>query len=467
MEKNTLSRPPIVVVLGHVDHGKTSLLDAIRKTNVVAKEVGGITQSIGASEIITPSGKRITFIDTPGHAAFFGMRKRGAKLADIALLVVSADDGIKPQTREAIEHIRKSDIPFIVVITKMDLASADLQGVLGQLEKEGISLEKRGGNVPWVEVSAKNQKGINELLELISLVFEMSGPQSDKDSPLEAVVIETGKGKGGCTASIVVRSGSLKVGDTVYCQNITGKVKSLLGGGGLVKEVFPGEAAQILGFSEVLPVGSLILSTLGLSQNKMEENKLFGEGVTVGEKDIPIFLKAGNAGMLEAVLGGIPEGVVVISSGVGDIFESDILTAKASGADIFSFEVKTSPQVKKLAEAEGVTIYNFKIIYELFDKLKEILEKGKVEVLGKAEIIASFPFNGKKIAGCKVIQGRITKGDNLILMQGEKEIGKIKPLSLKKQKQEITEARQGEEFGLFFTPQLDFTMGDVILAVRK
>ena len=455
---------PIVTVLGHVDHGKTTLLDAIRKTNVAAREAGGITQGIGASVVTTKGGKEITFIDTPGHAAFSSMRSRGAKVADIAILVVDASDGVKPQTLEALQLIKEAEIPFLVAITKTDLPSADIEGVKGGLEKVGVAFEGRGGDTPVVAVSAKRAKGIDELLETISLLSEVHETKGTKEAELEAVVIESSKDKRGVYANIVVRNGTLKSGDTIFAEGVEIKTRALFNlKGETVKEVLPGEPAQVIGFNEIPPVGARIAKTSSLPVSK-EKKEQIGK---LKEGEIAIFLKAGNLGSLEAVSASLPSGVVLLDSGVGEVIESDILDAKALNAWIFAFEAKVSPSIAKFAEAEGVRVEKFEIIYELLERLGELLKKGQVEVLGKAEVIASFPFNNKKIAGCKVSQGKITKADNLILKREEKELGKVKVISLKRQKSEIMEAKPGEEFGVLFEPQLDFQIGDVLLSVRK
>jgi translation initiation factor IF-2 len=461
---NKSVRPPIVVVLGHVDHGKTSLLDAIRKTNVVGKEAGGITQKIGASQVVTKDGKRITFIDTPGHAAFSNMRSRGAKVADIAILVVSCDDGVQPQTKEAIKHIQDAGIPVIVAVSKVDIAPDQVHSVLGQIEKEGLLLEKRGGDTPWVEISAKMGTGIDELLDLISLLSEVNGISGDKDASLEAAVIESSKDKSGCVASVVVRNGHIKVGDTIYFDGQDCKVRNLIGETGMVKEIFPGEAARILGF-ETLPQVGMRITDSPVGEDK--KDNVSEKKVKLEKGELGVILKASNAGALEAINANLPEKVVVFGSSVGDIFESDILEAKSLDASIFAFESKVSPAIKKLAESEGVIVHAYNIIYELFDELKDILKKGETVIYGKAQVIASFPFDGKKVAGCKILTGRIVKSDKLALMRGEVELGRVKAISIKKGREEINEARQGEECGILFVPQLDFTMGDVILAVSK
>jgi len=464
MEKVNI-RPPIVTVLGHVDHGKTTLLDAIRKSNIAAREKGGITQSIGASVVTTKESKKITFIDTPGHAAFTKMRSRGANVADIAVLVVAADDGVKPQTQEALQLIKDAKIPFIVAITKIDLQSANVESTKGQLEKEGALFEGRGGDVPVVTVSAKEGKGIDELLETISLVFEVHGLKSDEGEE-EAVVIESSKDQRGPQAAVIVKSGSLKVGEQIYVEGQETKIRALFDAtSGSVKEVEAGYPALVLGFTDTPPVGAKILKKEGTGSGvSKKEERWTGK---VKDDEIAVIIKAENQGALEALVASLPAKVVVIDSGVGDVNESDVLAAKAAGALIFAFRAKASSQVSKLAETEGVVIETFEIIYELIQKLEEILKKGIVEILGKAQILATFPFEKKKIAGCKVIEGKISKGDNLSLFRAEKEIGKTKAVSLKKQKQDISEAKLGEEFGALLEPQLDFQIGDVLVSVRR
>lgn len=460
-----VTRPPIVTVLGHVDHGKTTLLDTIRKSNVARGEAGGITQSIGASVTTTKEGKKVTFIDTPGHAAFSAMRSRGANVADIALLVVGADDGVKPQTKEALSLIKEAKIPFVVVATKMDLPSASVENIYSQLEKEGVLFEGRGGDIPLAPVSAKKGEGIDHLLEIISLLAELKETVGNIEDSLEAVVIETSKGKGGAQASVVVRSGKLAVGETVYTGETPSKIKALFDFNGTsVKEILPGEPGLILGFTEIPPVGSRILSSTSSEANQVKEKQKI-EKLTEGE--IPVFLKAENAGALEALVASMPEKVVVIASSVGDLTASDVLAAKGSNALVFLFEAKIPKDVAKLAETESVRVERFEIIYELIQRLEEILQKGLMVVTGKAEILASFPFNNKKVAGCKVLEGKITKGDTVTLIREDKELGKAKIISMKKQKQEIPMAGAGEEFGVILEPQLDFSVGDMLLSATN
>jgi translation initiation factor IF-2 len=449
-------RPPVVVVLGHVDHGKTTLLDSLRKTSVAAREAGGITQSIGAS-VVGSDGNRITFIDTPGHALFANMRSRGANFADIAVLVVAGDDGVQPQTKEAVNLIRTTNTPFVVAITKMDLPTANLENVLGQLEKEGVYFEKRGGDTPYVAISAKTQDGIKELLEMISLIWEVS--EKKNTGELEGFVIETSKDKKGVGVTVVVKDGKIKIGDTVYAGKNEAKIKGLFDWlREPVREIEAGFPGEILGFEELPKAGARITSKPTDEVNIAER---------IGDVNgLAIYLKAKTAGSLEALMANLPEGVSVVGSGVGEIIQNDVFLAKARGADIYVFESKVPPALKKLGEAEGVKIERFDVIYALIEKLQEIITGGKEEITGRAQVLAIFPFNGKKVAGSKILQGKMTRGDKIRVERGGKEIGKARIMSIKKQKEDINEAKQGEECGIIFEPQVAFTIGDVLISVK-
>ena len=459
-------RPPIVSVLGHVDHGKTTLLDALRKTSVASREAGGITQTIGASMVVTSAGGKITFIDTPGHAAFSKMRSRGTSASDIAILAVAADDGVKPQTIESLKYIKEAKIPYIVALTKTDLASASAEKVKGQLEKEGILFEGRGGDVPLVSVSAKAGTGLKDLLEIVLLLAEVNEVKGDPKDPLEAVVIETSKGKQGSVVSVVVKDGTLKVAEIVSADEISTKVRGLFNHlGRPVKEILPGEPGQILGFSSLPSVGSRLKSEVEIT---LSEEKIGSSRIEDTEGGLPVLIKAKSSGALEAVLGSIPKGIFVLGSGVGDINESDIFLAKSGQTSkIFAYGVKVSANVLRLAQTEDIKIESFEIIYELLERLAVLLKKEEKEIFGKAEIIASFPLDDKRVAGCKVIEGRIARGDSLVLSRGETETGKVKAVSMKKMKKEINKAELGEEFGILLEPQLDFQKGDMLVSVRK
>lgn len=468
-QKDTVSmqlRPPIVAVLGHVDHGKTSLLDSLRKSNVASREAGGITQSIGASTITTKEGKKITFIDTPGHAAFSQMRSRGSKLADIAILVVAADDGPKPQTVESWEYINASGVPVIVVFTKIDLPSASIEEALPKLEALGIFFEGRGGNIPYLGVSNKTNQGLEDLLELILLVSEVNEIKADPLSPLEAVVIETSKDKRGLLASVVVRNGTLKVGQEVWVDGEATKIKGIFDSTAKpLKNVLPGEAGQVLGFSTLPQVGAKVSQEKEIS---VPTAKVATQPAAKSEEgQLPLFVKTKTAGSLEALIASLPKGSIVLGSGVGDVSESDVLFAKAAGARIFLFEAKLSSQVSRLAEMEGVVVESFDIIYKLIERIEEIIKTGETKILGTAEVLAVFPYENKKVAGIKVLSGFLKRGDEVNLMRGSKLSGKVKIVSMRKQKLNINEAKQGEELGIIFEPQFAFEVGDVVVSEAK
>jgi len=463
-------RQPIVVILGHVDHGKTTLLDTIRKTNVQAREAGGITQKIGASVVTTEDGKKITFIDTPGHAAFSSMRSRGAKTADIAVLVVAANDSVKPQTKEALEYILNAQIPFIVAATKMDLPAVSLGNVKADLKSVGVMFEDEGGDVPLIPVSARAGTGIKEILDMILLVAELNEIKGNKSDNFEAKVIETSKEKMGPSVSLVVKAGSLTIGDTLISEKGEAKIKGLFGGGGeALKEVLPGEPAQVLGFSDLPDVGSSIWKK-GEKEVLPVERKTGAVARTntiESEAKLRLVVKAASSGSLEALLAGIPKEVEVVGSGVGDAIDSDVFMAKSAGARIFAFETKIASSTSRLADTEGVKFESFDIIYRLFERIDEILKGGKEVILGSAVIIAEFPYEGKRVAGCKVLGGVINKKDTLTLKRSDVVIGEVKISSLKKGKLDVDAVKQGEECGIFFYPQLDFKEGDMLLSERK
>lgn len=463
--KANFKSQPVVAILGHVDHGKTTLLDAIRKTNVASKEVGGITQSIGASEIETKNGRKITFIDTPGHFAFSKMRSRGADVCDIAILVVSGADGVKPQTKEAFSIIKEAKIPFIVCLTKSDLPTFTEDNVLAELEKEGLLFEKRGGDIPWISVSAKTNLNIEKLLELILLVAEVNGIKSEENAVPEAVVIETSKDRKGLLVSVIVKKGILNVGDLLSAGEIRAKIRAIFNTKGIsVKNIFPGQGGQILGFEEDPGVGS----RLTLEKDAKPELAKIKNEPLESKDGVSIIIKAKNAGSLEAIVAGLPQEVNVVGSGVGEVNETDVFNAKDAGCIyIFTFETKAPSSVIKLAETEAVKIESFNIIYSLIEKIDEIVKGSQKKILGEAQVLAVFPFDNKKIAGCKMLSGKISKIDKLFLKRGEKEEGPISIISMKKGRQEISETKAQEEFGVLLNPQLDFTIGDVLVSVAK
>lgn len=469
--------PPVVAVLGHVDHGKTTLLDAIRKTNVAQREHGGITQSIGAYQVgIHHEGKRrkITFIDTPGHEAFLKMRSRGVSSSDIALLVVATDDGVMPQTVESIKHIKNAQIPFIVVLTKSDLEGASPQKVKQQLVKAEVALEGLGGDVPAVLVSAKTGTGVKELLELILLVSEVSGIEKDEVAQFLGVVIESMLDpRVGSLATVIVKSGKVCVGDVVVCEGIEAKVRSLIFfDGKRLQEAMPGDPIEMLGFSTVPPVGATVSSSQGLREIGLKEHSLVQKPqAQLKEGGFPLILKAGTEGSLEAIVSSLPPNMTIIEKGTGSITEGDILLAKSTKAITVGFNAKVSPSVVKLAQTEGVIIKTYTLIYELLQELLEVakdLESGKApsskKLGGRAEIIASFPYKDGKILGVRVIEGTLRRGATVELEKDGSVLGSSTTASIRQGKRDVASVKKGQECGVLLTPSLDFTLGDMLLS---
>lgn len=513
-----LFRPPVIVVLGHVDHGKTSLLDRIRKTHVTEKEHGGITQHIGAYQIsvkhsafakategkqasivkqesstdansrsrgISSGGeeKLITFIDTPGHEAFSKMRSRGAAVADIAILVVAADDGVMPQTKESIEQIKAAGIPVIVALNKIDLPSAQPDRVKGELAKAGIQVEGFGGEVPIVQISAKEGTGIDELLELISIVWELQRQPIEQFASAEAVVIETRIDKGkGMVATVLVKKGELSRTNLLYEDaNEVAKIRGLIDEyGKQIGCVGPSIPVEVLGFRTLPGIGSILSTQPRLIQtppspspSRMSINADIPDFLKSQEdqkqKELIIILKADTAGSLEAITGSLDGRIRVVGSGIADITDADILHAKSSGAIVIGFGVKIAQTVAKLAETEKVIYRIYTIIYTLLEELGEVAD-GLKEVLaherdlGKGVIIAEFPYEHTRIAGIRITEGRIARGDTIRLMRGETETGKAKVKSIRQGKNETTRINAGNECGILFDQKLDFMLNDGIIA---
>lgn len=481
MEKKNVSnspRPPIVAILGHVDHGKTSLLDFIRNTNITAREHGGITQSIGAWQVTVspkdeqssrenrgiPDSNKITFIDTPGHEAFQAMRARGAKIADLAVLVIAADDGVMPQTKQSLEFIRESKTPFLVAITKTDLPTAQVDKVKNQLLELEVVPEDYGGETVVTQVSSKTGQGIDDLLEMISLLAEVVGVAGGAQEPLEAYIIEAKRDtRRGVTVSVVLKNGTLKTGDLLDAEGITGKVRGLFDQlGKLVGQAGPGDPVEIIGFSALPEVGAQVSNQSSPKDQSQDVRRKI-----IKVDGFPIILKADTAGSLEAIVGQLGEKVGVIHSGVGDIIESDIRLASPQDAVVVGFNVKAGRDVLKLAEEEKVNIYTYEIIYELVADVekwqKEKEEAAREKILGRAQVIAQFPHGKERIAGCKLLEGRFTKADRVRLVRKDQILGNIRLESLKKQKQEVDKvAELQEEFGVYFEPQFDFKLGDML-----
>lgn len=465
-------RPPIVAVLGHVDHGKTTLLDTIRKTNVVAREHGGITQHIGAYQT-NFQGKLITFIDTPGHAAFEKMRSRGAKVADIAVLVVAANDSVKPQTKEAINHIKKAQIPVVVAITKVDLENINIEKVKRDLQKEDIVAESFGGDVPIVEVAAPKNKGISELLEVVQLVWQISPQPSLKDDFLEAVVVESFLDKNrGPIVSVIIKKGIIKLGEVIEVDGEKVKVKALIDDRGKnVKFAEPAKPVEILGFKRVLEVGSIVKNFIKTERENLEKEVATHADIIAKGQEIKgkfkVIIKADVLGSLEAIKSNLPEKILVLDSKVGEVQSTDVNFAKTAKAPILAFNVKISNSVKKQADREHVVIKEYKVIYELIADMQDISEsfeqtKHELKVKGKANIVAVFDIDSKKIAGVKVVSGKIRVGDKVVVKDQKGKSQETEVVSLKKFKKGVESVSAGQECGIGFSSELDFQEGYVI-----
>ncbi len=465
-------RPPIITLMGHVDHGKTTLLDAIRKTNVVAQEHGGITQHIGAYQI-TFKNNPITFVDTPGHAAFEKMRSRGAEVADIVVLVVAATEGIKPQTQEAIKHIKKAEKPIIVALTKIDLPNINLEKVKKELQRENLVIEEFGGDVPVQEVAAPKGKGIQELLEVIQLVWQLSPASSEPEAPLEAVVVESFLDKNrGPVVTVIVKKGTLEVGKKIDVDGEAITVKALIDDkNGRLATAGPSKPVEILGFKKILDVGSIVRDQNIVKLSALKTPATLSEIIAKSQqtKDkFKVVIKADVGGSLEAIEANLPEKVFVVLSHVGEVSPADIAFAKAANAPILAFNVKVSSAIKQQTEREGVVIREYKVIYDLIDDLNEVVtnfEEAKHEskVVGRAKIVAVFEIDGKKVAGAIVTDGKIKIGQQAVI--NRKANGKSDPMeikSLKRFKMDVVVVDKGQEFGIGFPQNVDFGEGDII-----
>jgi translation initiation factor IF-2 len=485
-------RPPVVVVLGHVDHGKSSLLEAIRDFKITSKESGGITQHIGAYEI-EEKNKKITFIDTPGHEAFSAMRARGAEVADVALLVVDAAQSVQPQTKEAAQTIKRAEIPMIVVLNKMDLPTANPEKIKGELSKIDVVVESYGGTIPSVEVSAKEKTGINELLDVILLVAEMQELKADTNANPEGLVIESFMDSAkGPIATVVVQKGILKNKDIIATDIALAKVKHLEDFRGFpIKEAFPSQPAIVLGFEQVPAVGEKFkfykTAEEALTQINLEKPKreLFAGIVETdpNKKILNIILKGDVFGSLEAIEGmlkNLPQDKValrILKSEVGDISESDAKLAEMSKAQIIGFRVKITPAVMRFMkndlQSDGYSklrIKTFDIIYELIQNVRLGLEKSLEpetirQDIGKLRTILVFWAEGKRqIVGGKITEGELKRGLKLEVFRENKKIGSGKIVNLQRDKKDIDLLRKGDEAGILFEGDIKIEKGDILQA---
>lgn len=477
-----MTRPPIVTILGHVDHGKTSLLDFIRKSAVAAKEHGGITQAIGAYQV-EHEGKTITFIDTPGHAAFEKMRSRGAKVADVAVLVVAVDDGIMPQTVEAIKHILEAKVPMIVAVNKVDLPGIDLkvqmEKIKRQLSDNKVLVEEYGGDVPIVQVSAKSGAGVPDLLENILLVAEIHELKGDSQAPISGVIIESRMDKfKGAVATVLVRNGTLKKGAQITVGGVTCKVRGMFDfSQRSLDQAGPSVPVEVLGWEGIPSVGAALGDEAQVTIKNAVQTLL--EKLGAADKIIlNVIVRADKQGSLEAIETALEkfneeeQHIRVLAGGTGDILESDIDQAAATSAIVVGFNVQMTPTARRMSEAAGVLVRTYNIIYELIDEIEEVVEGmlkvgALEEVFGRAQIIAEFPYGkGDKIAGCRVLEGAISKGPKVRVVRGEDIIGEGKIKSLKKVREEVTKVEKGQECGIMFDPVIEFEAGDLVESYR-
>ena len=494
-EANLQSRPPVVTIMGHVDHGKTSLLDALRKTDVAAKEAGGITQHIGAYQVLVEGGQKVTFLDTPGHEAFTAMRARGAKITDIVVLVVAADDGIMEQTKEAISHAKAAEVPIVVAVNKIDKPGADSSRVKNELMQYGLIPEEFGGDTIVIEVSAKTGQNLDKLVESLLLQAEVLELKANPDRAAAGVVVEAKLDPGkGVVTTILIQKGTLRVGDIVVAGAAYGKVRSIVDDkNAALKEAFPGMPVVILGLSQAPDAGdsfSVVESEKTArdiaeyrERRTREQNvvlatrsleSLFGEHAGTNAKELPVIIKADVQGSVEAIAGSLAKytsdevAVRVLHSGVGAISESDITLSKATGAMIIAFNVRAAPKAKELAAREKVTVRYYSIIYNVVDDVKAALSGMlsptlRENFLGYAEIREVFNISkAGKVAGCMVTDGTIKRGCKVRLLRDNVVIHEGMLKTLKRFKDEVKEVKHGLECGMAFENYEDMRVGDQI-----
>jgi translation initiation factor IF-2 len=500
---DTEPRSPVVTVMGHVDHGKTSLLDALRHANVVSGEAGGITQHIGAYQVTSPeSGKKITFIDTPGHAAFTAMRARGAKVTDIVILVVAADDGVMPQTVEAIHHAKAAKVPMIVAINKIDKPDARPERVRTELLQHEVQVESLGGDVVDVEVSAKNKTNLDKLLEMIALQAELLDLKTNAARPAEGTVIEAKLDRGrGPVATVLVQRGTLRVGDIVVAGAEMGRVRALISDqGDTIDEAGPSVPVEVLGFNGPPEAGDRLAvveneararqvtsyrahqkrenAAASISGMRGSLEQMMSQLKTSGRKDFPLIVKADVQGSLEAILGSLEKlgteevAARILHAGVGGISESDVTLAEGFSAAIIGFNVRAHKEAAAAAKRNGIEIRYYNIIYDLVDDVKKAMSgllapTLRETMLGNALILEVFNISKVgKVAGCRVTDGTVERGANVRLIRDNVVVHEGKLSTLKRFKDEVKEVQSGQECGMAFENYGDMRVGDVIECYR-
>jgi translation initiation factor IF-2 len=495
-------RPAVVTIMGHVDHGKTSLLDAIRKANVVSGEAGGITQHIGAYQVTAPSGSKITFIDTPGHAAFTAMRARGAKVTDIVVLVVAADDGVMPQTVEAINHARAAKVPLIVAINKIDKPDAKPERVRTELLQHEVQVESLGGDVLDVEVSATKKLNLDKLLETIGLQAEILDLKANPGRPAEGTVIEAKLDRGrGPVATVLIQRGTLKIGDIIVAGAEWGRVRALVSDQGQpVQEAGPSIPVEILGFNGTPDAGDRLavvenearareVTSYRARQKRDKQaarqtgmrgslEQMMAQAKTAGRKEFPLLIKADVQGSVEAIIGALDKlgndevGARVVLSGVGGITESDVTLASSVGAAIIGFNVRAHKEAREAAEQAGIEIRYYNIIYNLVDDVKAAMSglltpERRETMLGNARIQEVFNVSKVgKVAGCLVTDGSVERGANVRLIRDNVVVHEGKLSQLKRFKDDAKEVNAGQECGMAFENYQDMRAGDIIECYR-
>jgi translation initiation factor IF-2 len=500
---DTEPRSPVVTVMGHVDHGKTSLLDALRHANVVSGEAGGITQHIGAYQVTSPeSGKKITFIDTPGHAAFTAMRARGAKVTDIVILVVAADDGVMPQTIEAINHAKAAKVPMIVAINKIDKPDAKPERVRTELLQHEVQVESFGGEVVDVEVSAKNKTNLDKLLEMIALQAELLDLKTNSDRPAEGTVIEAKLDRGrGPVATVLVQRGTLRVGDIIVAGAEMGRVRALISDQGEnLEEAGPSVPVEVLGFNGPPEAGDRLAvveneararqvtsyrahqkrenAAASISGMRGSLEQMMSQLKTAGRKEFPLIVKADVQGSLEAILGSLEKlgteevAARILHAGVGGISESDVTLAEGFNAAIIGFSVRANKEAAAAAKRNGIEIRYYNIIYDLVDDIKKAMSgllapTLRETMLGNAQILEVFNISKVgKVAGCRVTDGTVERGANVRLVRDNVVVHEGKLSTLKRFKDEVKEVQSGQECGMAFENYGDMRVGDVIECYR-
>lgn len=499
--EQTVVIPPVVTIMGHVDHGKTSLLDTIRKTKVAAGEAGGITQHIGAYQVEV-NGKKITFLDTPGHEAFTAMRARGAQVTHIAIIVVAADDGVMPQTKEAIDHARAAHVPIIIALNKIDKANANPDRVKQQLAEIGVVIEEYGGDTVCVPVSARRGEGIDELLDYILLVAEVQDIRANPNRLAVGVIIEAKLEKNsGATATVLVQQGTLKMGDNIVVGSISGKVRAMFNDRGKrIQKAPPSMPVSVLGLPEVPNAGDRLEATsderTAKQRAQQEAEKRREETMPLGQvsldtlymqmqegkvKELNVILKSDVQGSSEAIKSSLSKlsedntnmKVHMIHEGIGNISETDVHLAGASGAIIIGFNVKADGAAQREAQKEGVDIRYYNIIYKLIDDIQAAL-RGMLEptfrevVDGHAEVAQIFKA-GKSvvIAGCRVLNGKLTRSSQARVLRKDEKVYEGKVASLRRGKDDVREVLTGYECGIVLDDFTDFEVGDVIEAYSQ